>query len=75
MRSLVLLSGGIESAVLLRLLLNQGRQPLPLVFNYAQRGAVFETRAAELACSELGLHPPECLDLTGVGEAFRREQR
>ena len=74
-RSLVMLSGGIESTLLLRMLQNRGRTPVPITFDYAQRGAVPERRAAEAACADAGLPPPQCLDLRAVGESFRKTNR
>ena len=74
-RSLVMLSGGIESTVLLRMLPDRGRTPVAITFDYAQRGAVLERRAAEMQCADAGLPPPACIDLRAVGESFRKTNR
>ncbi|KAL1503602.1 hypothetical protein AB1Y20_012079 [Prymnesium parvum] len=75
MRSLALVSGGIESAVLLHKLVASGRTPIALFFDYAQRGAAHERSAALAACASARIAPPVCLDLRSVGEAFRASNR
>jgi 7-cyano-7-deazaguanine synthase len=67
--SLLLLSGGIESATLLALECRQ-RPVTPLVVDYGQRGAVRERDAARAQCEYHGLTPVE-LDLSAAGETFR----
>lgn len=71
-RCLLLLSGGVESAVLLRQLLAKGKQPVPLCADYAQRAAREELRAAQAACRHAGIAEPQVLDLRAEGEAFWR---
>ena len=74
-RTLVLLSGGVESAVLLAQLKEIGQQPMALFAHYAQRGAEAEHRAAIAACSSVGLAEPQLLDLRTEGVAHQRINR
>lgn len=72
-RALLLLSGGVESSVLLHQLIRLGRKPVPLFANYAQRGADAEFRACVAVCEQAGLHKaPQIVDLTVEGAAFQR---
>lgn len=67
--SLLLLSGGIESATLLAREA-AGRAVIPLVVDYGQRGALRERDAATRQCRCHGLEPV-LLDLSGLAERFR----
>jgi 7-cyano-7-deazaguanine synthase len=67
--SLLLLSGGIESATALAREAPV-RTVTPLVVDYGQRGAPQEARAAHRLCARHGLQAVH-LDLSGVGERFR----
>lgn len=68
--SLVLLSGGIESATLLHL--EHRRGPVRALFaDYGQRAARRERAAAQAQCDALGL-PLETLELATLGATFRR---
>lgn len=67
--SLLLLSGGIESATLLAREAAQ-RVVIPLVVDYGQRGAPRERDAATRQCRRYDLEPVH-LDLSGPGERFR----
>lgn len=67
--SLLLLSGGIESATLLAQAISEG-PVTALVVDYGQRGAPREREAARTLCRQHGLTPVE-LDLSAVGETFR----
>lgn len=67
--SLLLLSGGVESATLLAREAAQG-PVTPLVVDYGQRGAQREGEAAQRLCAHHGIQPVH-LDLSGAGEAFR----
>ncbi|AOU96818.1 hypothetical protein BI364_01285 [Acidihalobacter yilgarnensis] len=68
--TLVLLSGGIESATLLHREYRDG-PVLALFVDYAQRASARECAAAKSQCLALGLEL-ETLDLSQVGAAFRR---
>lgn len=68
--SLVLLSGGIDSATALHLVSRRMRV-LPLYIDYGQRASERERGAANAVCSDLGLKL-ETLELSEVGAAFRR---
>ena len=70
--SVLLLSGGIESATLLYLLVREG-PVFPLFVDYGQRAAERERAAARAQCEALGLIPKE-LDMAAVGEGFREDQ-
>eukprot|EP00960_Hanusia_phi_P038919 753656-Hanusia_phi.AAC.20 len=79
-RSVVLLSGGVESVTLLHLLSARMGSKLsetnliPLFLDYAQKGAEMERRASQSACDRLGLELVE-LDARSVGEGIRRRQK
>lgn len=73
MRIVLLLSGGVESSTLLRLL-TPPHQVVPIFLDYAQRAAAPEWRAAEAQCTQLAMRPPVRLDLATVGETFRAAQ-
>lgn len=68
--SLVLLSGGIESATLLHLEKRRSRTRA-LFVDYGQRAATREREAATAQCRALDL-PVEILELASLGETFRR---
>jgi len=75
-RTLLLLSGGVESTTLLFQLLAQGRTPVPLFADYSQRSAEQERLAAARACESCGLPaPPQLLDLRAEGRAHQRINR
>lgn len=69
MREVVLVSGGLDSAVLLA---QQAREAavIPLFLDYGQRAARREWRATRALAAGLGLKPVR-LNLARVGEAFR----
>lgn len=72
-RTLVLLSGGIDSAVLLRKLHSE-REVVPVFFAYGQRGVEPEFRAATAQCRTLGLDLIR-LDLGSLVPAFLEGSR
>lgn len=74
-RTALLLSGGIESAVLLAQLKHAGQQPVPLFAHYSQRGAEAEHAAASAACAAFGLAQPQLIDLRAEGGAHQRINR
>ena len=71
--SVLLLSGGVESATLLHQLAQGGEQMQGLFVDYGQRGAGEERRAAAAQCEPLGVELVQ-LDLARVGPTFRRGQ-
>ena len=71
--SVLLLSGGVESATLLHQLAQGGEQVQGLFVDYGQRGAGEERRAAASQCEPLGVELVQ-LDLSRVGATFRRGQ-
>lgn len=70
MKTVVLLSGGIDSSVLLRRLAAEGRELEPLFVDYGQRARWQELEAARWQCHALRLEL-KTLDMATVGEAFR----
>jgi len=71
--SVLLLSGGIESATLLHQLAADGEPVQALFIDYAQRSAAQECAAAHVQCGELGVELVP-LELGNMGEIFRRGQ-
>jgi 7-cyano-7-deazaguanine synthase len=71
--SILLLSGGIDSATLLHQLVADGEPVQALFIDYAQRAAVQERAAANAQCGELGVELVP-LELGNLGEIFRRGQ-
>jgi 7-cyano-7-deazaguanine synthase len=71
--SVLLLSGGVESATLLHQLAQAGEPVQGLFLDYGQRGAGEERRAAMTQCDPLGVELVQ-LDLARVGATFRRGQ-
>lgn len=70
--SLVLLSGGIESATLLHV--EAPLRPTTALFvDYAQRAARRELSASQAQCATLGIEL-RTLDMASVGQQFRRGQ-
>ena len=75
MRTLLLLSGGVESTVLLSQLSARQQTCIPLFADYGQRGAEAEHAAAKAACASASLPPPQVLDLRAEGLAHQRVNR
>jgi len=71
--SVLLLSGGVESATLLHQLAQGGEPVQGLFVDYGQRGAGEERRAAGRQCEPLGVELVQ-IDLSRVGATFRRGQ-
>ncbi|KAJ7540259.1 hypothetical protein O6H91_10G006800 [Diphasiastrum complanatum] len=69
--SVVLLSGGLDSATLLYQRTSQ--LLYPLFINYGQKGALMEEQACEKLCKHLCLKLAR-IDMSHVGEAFRTLQ-
>lgn len=69
--SLILLSGGIESATLLHLEHRRTTRVQALFTDYGQRAAACERQAARALCADLGL-TLETLELVSLGDTFRR---
>lgn len=68
MKALILLSGGLDSATILAIALDQGYQCYALSFNYGQRHATELNAAAKIAKSFAVLeHKTIDLDLTQIG--------
>ncbi len=70
MKTVVLLSGGIDSSVLLRRLAAEGGELAPLFVDYGQRARWQEQEAARWQSHALRLEL-KVLDMAAVGEAFR----
>jgi 7-cyano-7-deazaguanine synthase len=71
--TVVLLSGGVDSAVMLYSVHERARAA-PLFIDYAQRAARTEEAMATHHAQALGL-PLQRLDMSAVGESFRAEQQ
>lgn len=73
-RSLVLLSGGVDSSTLLAREIKEGFNVVPLHIDYGQRGARMERLSCEAQASvhELAL---EVLDASSLGHGFRQRAR
>ena len=74
-KTLLLCSGGVESAVLVAQLLEAKQQPVALFANYSQRGADEERKAADAICASAGIDPPQLLDLSVEGAKFQAVNR
>lgn len=72
-RTIALLSGGIDSAVLLHRLA-QDTEVFPIFVHYGQRAGQREAGAAQSQCDALGL-TLVTLDVGSVGDAFGRASR
>ena len=71
-KTLLLCSGGVESAVLVAQLLAVRRHPVPLFADYSQRGAQRERISARAVCASFeGVPPPQELDLRAEGGRFQ----
>ncbi len=71
MKGVVLLSGGLDSSVLLTKLVKEGDNCYPLSIDYGQRH-VREVEAAAAICGILGVdHKWQCLDLSNLKELLR----
>ncbi len=68
-RVLLLMSGGVESSTLLRLLDASGYLPVPLFLDYAQRAAAQEWKRVIAQCQRLGI-TAQRLPLADLGEAL-----
>ena len=66
--AIVLVSGGLDSATVLAIAIDEGYRPLPLTFDYGQRHNV-ELKAAAAVCASMGVEPPKVLnlDLRAIG--------
>ncbi|MCE5361293.1 MAG: 7-cyano-7-deazaguanine synthase [Acidithiobacillus sp.] len=68
-RVLLLMSGGVESSTLLRLLDAVGHTPEPVFLDYAQRAAAEEWRRVQSQCARLGCAPLR-LPMAELGNAL-----
>ncbi|MEY2340756.1 7-cyano-7-deazaguanine synthase [Acidithiobacillus sp. IBUN Pt1247-S3] len=66
---LLLMSGGVESSTLLRLLLSAGQIPVPFFLDYAQRAATKEWQCVSAQCRQLEIVPRR-LPMAELGEAL-----
>ena len=73
-RSLVLLSGGVDSSTLLAREVREGFQVVPLHIEYGQRGAIRERSSCEAQASSHGL-VLEVLDASSLGQGFRQRAK
>lgn len=67
LRSVVLLSAGLDSTVNVRQALNESEVVLALTFDYGQRAAAREAERAALMCRDLGV-PHRVVELPWLGE-------
>ena len=74
-KTMLLCSGGVESAVLVAQALAAGRQPVPLFADYSQRGAKREHQAAQAVCAAFENVPLQTLDLRAEGAKFQSINR
>ena len=75
-RTLLLLSGGVESAVLLSQLRETGHHPVPMFAHYSQRGSDAEHAAAAAAVAFIGAAEPlRLLDLRAEGANHQKVNR
>ncbi|CAM6033930.1 unnamed protein product [Sphagnum compactum] len=72
--SVVLMSGGIESAALLYHWRSSASRLHPLYINYGQKGATMEERACDKLCQHLNLQLGR-INMSSVGEEFRALQQ
>ncbi|WP_308388466.1 7-cyano-7-deazaguanine synthase [Acidithiobacillus sp. AMEEHan] len=68
-RVLLLLSGGVESSTLLRLLRRGGLDPEPVFLDYAQRAATQEWQSVTAQCQQLGIAARR-IPMRELGEAL-----
>lgn len=73
-RSLVLLSGGVDSSTLLAREVKEGFDGVPLHVDYGQRGARMERLSCEAQAGVHGL-VLEVLDASSLGHGFRQRAR
>ncbi len=73
-RSLVLLSGGVDSSTLLAREVKEGFDIVPLHIDYGQRAALRERSSCEAQVSSHGL-ALEVLDASSLGHGFRQQAR
>ena len=64
MKTILILSGGLDSTTLLYDLIDQGKEVYPISFNYGQRHSK-ELEQAKINCKELGLDH-KIIDLTSI---------
>jgi 7-cyano-7-deazaguanine synthase len=67
-RAVVILSGGLDSTVLLYSMIRDGYDPIAVTFNYGQKHSR-EIECAKRTCQELRV-PHRIFDLTGLAEVF-----
>lgn len=70
-KSLLLLSGGVDSSTLLAREVREGFQVVPLHIDYGQRGALRERSSCETQAGRHGL-ALEVLDASSLGQGFRQ---
>lgn len=68
MGTVVLMSGGIDSAVMCNLLRENGENPIPLFIDYGQLGVAREWKACKILCKNMGLSKPTMVNLKGYGK-------
>ncbi|MEL5848835.1 MAG: 7-cyano-7-deazaguanine synthase [Candidatus Igneacidithiobacillus chanchocoensis] len=68
-RVMLLMSGGVESSTLLRLLDAMGHTPKPVFLDYSQRAAAEEWRRVQAQCARLGCAPLR-LPMAELGNAL-----
>lgn len=71
MSIVTLVSGGLDSTLVVRLALEEGVKQHPLFINYGQRSLARELAACRMALTSLGLEGPVVADLSGYGNLIR----
>lgn len=67
MKVVTLVSGGLDSTVMAKLVRDEGIEQIPVFINYGQRNLLMERAACERNMGRLGLGPPTVFELPGYG--------
>jgi 7-cyano-7-deazaguanine synthase len=70
MKVVTLLSGGLDSMLLMNLLHEEEVEQFPLFINYGQLNYEKELEACKNGCSKLGINQLEIIDISGFGKSI-----